>query len=113
VVRNILAAGDILLQRNAAEAALLAVRVFGFGFILSILWMRPAGKLRYRQKPSTVIPAQVLMEAQKSSKGLGALSTGGSSVASVNVPKWASTRELPWKSIIISMKSFSSNTVRF
>jgi hypothetical protein len=49
------------------------------------------------------------MEARKTSKGLGALATGGWSVATVKEPKWASTREPPGKSMIISMKYASSD----
>jgi hypothetical protein len=45
------------------------------------------------------------MDERKISKGLGAVAAGGWSVATVNEPKWASTREPPGKSIIISMSS--------
>jgi hypothetical protein len=53
------------------------------------------------------------MEARKISKGLGALATGGWSVATVKGPKWASTREPPGKSMIISIKFFSSRIDSF
>jgi hypothetical protein len=43
------------------------------------------------------------MEARNISKGLGALAAGGWSVATVKGPKWASTREPPGKSMLISM----------
>jgi hypothetical protein len=43
------------------------------------------------------------MDERKTAKGVGALATGGWSVATVNGPKWASTREPPGKSMIISM----------
>jgi hypothetical protein len=43
------------------------------------------------------------MDERKTSKGLGAEEAGGWSVATIKEPKWASTREAPGKSIIISM----------
>jgi hypothetical protein len=43
------------------------------------------------------------MDARKMSKGDGALASGGWSVATVKASKWASTREPPGKSMIISM----------
>jgi hypothetical protein len=49
------------------------------------------------------------MDERKTSKGLGALAAGGWSVATVKEPKWASTREPPGKSMIISIISVSNN----
>jgi hypothetical protein len=43
------------------------------------------------------------MDARKTAKGVGALATGGWSVATVCPPKCASTREPPGKSMIISI----------
>jgi hypothetical protein len=45
------------------------------------------------------------MDERKSANGVGALATGGWSVATVKFPKWASTREPPAKSITISMST--------
>jgi hypothetical protein len=50
-----------------------------------------------------VDPAQVPIEDRKTAKGVGAEEAGGWSVGTVNPPKWASTREPPGKSMIISM----------
>jgi hypothetical protein len=49
------------------------------------------------------------MEAGKISNGLGALATGGYPVATVKLPKWASTREIPGKSMIISILYLHKN----
>ena len=49
------------------------------------------------------MPAQVPIDERNTAKGVGALAAGGWSVATVNCPKWASTREPPGKSMIISM----------
>jgi hypothetical protein len=43
------------------------------------------------------------MDDKKTAKGVGALAAGGWSVATVNCPKCASTREPPGKSMIISI----------
>jgi hypothetical protein len=43
------------------------------------------------------------MDERKTAKVVGALAAGGWSVATLKLPKWASTREPPGKSMIISM----------
>jgi len=49
------------------------------------------------------MPAQVPIETRNISKGDGALAVGGWSVGTMNLSKWASTREPPGKSMSISM----------
>src|ERR1035437_1934150 len=62
---------------------------------------------RRTQNSCTYTPAQVPIDARKSANGVGALRSGNWSVATVNGPKCASTRDPPGKSMIISMNAIS------